>query len=594
MPFDDVKRPGPGGGSHERAINLPPALMALIVINLAVHLGRQVMGESLDQQVVTQLGLVPANYTGDTGAPWWSLLLAPITYQFIHGGWVHLGVNMITLAAFGAPVERLLGVRRFVLFYLSAGVVAGFIHVAFFPTSPDPVVGASGAISGVFGAVLMALRHVGRLNSLLPVAGIWIALNVFFGLSGRRSRHRRRAGRLDGPYRRLRVRPGGVPPVPAGGAAHTATTAARSQRRLSHGRGASVPSLRLGQRRGAGAVGRGAGGALWIERAGRAPRARCLPRHRRRSRSILVHRYLRSLDRFARFVSELSGEQEPVMPRLPFAPATEELATAAATLAAGWRRQRASIDNLAASAQAIVDGLPDPLIAVDRQRRIVRTNRAARGAARARSLADRDLSTALRHPELLAAIDSLLATADGNFVGPDQVAVDLVLSGALGARRHRPCPPPAARRGRRIAGADRAARHHRAPPRRAHARRLRRQCQPRAQDADRRHHGLHRDAARAGARRCGRARALPRHHGRAGRPHAPPGRRPADAVAHRAARACPARGARSISAACCASVRDLLQLKAASAQGRDRAGGRCRRCRRRSATTTSSPSCSRT
>lgn len=184
MPFDDVRRQGPGGGSHERAINLPPALLVLIVINLAVHVARQLMSESMDQQVVTQLGLVPAAFTGEPGGPWWSLLLSPITYQFIHGGWVHLGVNMISLAAFGAPVERLLGVRRFVLFYLSAGVVAGFIHVAFFPDSPDPVVGASGAISGVFGAVLMALRHVGRLSSLLPVAGIWIALNVFFGLWG--------------------------------------------------------------------------------------------------------------------------------------------------------------------------------------------------------------------------------------------------------------------------------------------------------------------------------------------------------------------------------------------------------------------------
>lgn len=145
--------------------------------------------------------------------------------------------------------------------------------------------------------------------------------------------------------------------------------------------------------------------------------------------AILVHRYLHSLSRFARFVSELSGEQEPVMPRLPFAPATEELATAAATLAAGWRRQRASIDNLAASAQAIVDGLPDALIAVDRQRRIVRTNRAA-VALLGPLLPDRDLSTGLRQPELLAAIDSLLATIDGNYVGPTQVAVDLVLSGA--------------------------------------------------------------------------------------------------------------------------------------------------------------------
>ena len=46
------------------------------------------------------------------------------------------------------------------------------------------MVGASGAISGVFGAVLMAMRQAGRLSSLLPVAGIWIALNVFFGVFG--------------------------------------------------------------------------------------------------------------------------------------------------------------------------------------------------------------------------------------------------------------------------------------------------------------------------------------------------------------------------------------------------------------------------
>ncbi len=145
---------------------------------------------------------------------------------------------------------------------------------------------------------------------------------------------------------------------------------------------------------------------------------------------VLVQRYLGSLARFARFVGELSGEQEPVMPRLPFAPATEELASAAATLAAGWRRQRASIDNLAASAQAVVDGLPDPLIGVDRQRRIVRTNRAA-VALLGTMGADRDLSTALRHPQLLSAIDALLETgADGNFVGPDQTAVEIVLSGA--------------------------------------------------------------------------------------------------------------------------------------------------------------------
>src|SRR5581483_10968760 len=87
-----------------------------------------------------------------------------------------------------------------------------------------------------------------------------------------------------------------------------------------------------------------------------------------------------------------------------------------------------SIDNLAASAQAIVDGLPDPLIAVDRQRRIVRSNRAA-VALLGQVQADRDLSTVLRHPALLSAIDALLAAADGNFVGPDRATVALALPG---------------------------------------------------------------------------------------------------------------------------------------------------------------------
>ena len=62
--------------------------------------------------------------------------------------------------------------------------MAGLIHVAFYWGDPNPVVGASGAISGVFGAVLMLLHQSGRMSSLLPVAGIWIALNVFFGLVG--------------------------------------------------------------------------------------------------------------------------------------------------------------------------------------------------------------------------------------------------------------------------------------------------------------------------------------------------------------------------------------------------------------------------
>jgi len=183
MPFDNAGRPGPGRGTGERAINLPPALMWLIGINVAIQLLRTLLGDEADQALVLQFGLVPAAYSGG-GHDLLAQVAAPLTYQFLHGGWMHLIINMVSLAAFGAPVERLLGARRFVLFYLSAGLVAGLVHVVLFPESVDPVIGASGAISGVFGGVLMLMRYVGSLTSLLPVAAIWIGLNIFFGLLG--------------------------------------------------------------------------------------------------------------------------------------------------------------------------------------------------------------------------------------------------------------------------------------------------------------------------------------------------------------------------------------------------------------------------
>lgn len=184
MPFDNVGRPGPGRGAGERAINLPPTVLWLIAANVVVQVVRSLLlSEEADTALIQQFGLVPAAYSAGSG-DLLSQIAAPITYQFLHGGWMHLVVNMVSLAAFGAPVERLLGSRRFILFYLSAGIVAGLVHVALNFDSVDPVIGASGAISGVFGAVLMLMRRLGSLTSLLPVAAIWIGLNVLFGVLG--------------------------------------------------------------------------------------------------------------------------------------------------------------------------------------------------------------------------------------------------------------------------------------------------------------------------------------------------------------------------------------------------------------------------
>ena len=77
MPFDNDDRPGRGRGTGERAINLPPAVMWLIGINVAVHLLRQILGEQADQDMILQFGLVPAAYTSDNGPGLLLLLIAP-------------------------------------------------------------------------------------------------------------------------------------------------------------------------------------------------------------------------------------------------------------------------------------------------------------------------------------------------------------------------------------------------------------------------------------------------------------------------------------------------------------------------------------
>ncbi len=80
---------------------------------------------------------------------WWT----PLTYTLLHGGWTHLAVNGLTLAAFGAPVARRFGPLRFLAFYAACGIAGAAAHLLLHPLDFGPVVGASAAISGTMAAV---------------------------------------------------------------------------------------------------------------------------------------------------------------------------------------------------------------------------------------------------------------------------------------------------------------------------------------------------------------------------------------------------------------------------------------------------------
>ena len=124
--------------------------------------------------------------------------------------------------------------------------------------------------------------------------------------------------------------------------------------------------------------------------------------------AVVARLYLRDFSRFGSFVDALANDLEPAEPRFSVAPAADALSRAAITLTAGWRRNQAAIEGLEASARAIIDGLPDPLVAIDRQRRLTRANRAATLLLGEVPLG-RDLSACLRQPSLLDATDAVLA-----------------------------------------------------------------------------------------------------------------------------------------------------------------------------------------
>jgi membrane associated rhomboid family serine protease len=156
--------------------------LGLIGLNVATWLFVQGAGMGLPlARSVCELGLIPGELTGlvppGTRFPMGEgvvCLTDPgrqtshlFTSMFLHGSWMHLIGNMWFLWLFGNNVEDSMGRARFALFYLICGLTAALVQVVTSPSSPIPMVGASGAISGVMGAYLILFPRV-RVFAMVP------------------------------------------------------------------------------------------------------------------------------------------------------------------------------------------------------------------------------------------------------------------------------------------------------------------------------------------------------------------------------------------------------------------------------------------
>jgi membrane associated rhomboid family serine protease len=181
---DDV----PGGGARYVTI----ALLVANVLAFFLELGQA--NEAALQAFIQSWGVVPREYSAGTDLaphiplPFWTTLL---TSMFLHGGWMHLGGNMLYLWIFGDNLEKVMGHVRFLIFYLVCGIAAGLAHIVFNSGSNIPTVGASGAISGVLGGYLLLFPR-NRVRVLtrggvtavpaFVTLGLWIVIQVLSSL----------------------------------------------------------------------------------------------------------------------------------------------------------------------------------------------------------------------------------------------------------------------------------------------------------------------------------------------------------------------------------------------------------------------------
>jgi membrane associated rhomboid family serine protease len=176
----------------------PVVTWTLIAVNCAVFLFQVSLTPAQLDRFLLDFALIPARYLEIFGygiADFTAADIVPFfTMMFLHGGWLHLILNMWMLWLFGPAIEDRVGAGRFLAFYLACGVAAALAHVIFNLPSTVPAVGASGAIAGVLGC-FMRLFPLARVIVLVPVLfiplffevpalvfiGMWFLIQLFQG-----------------------------------------------------------------------------------------------------------------------------------------------------------------------------------------------------------------------------------------------------------------------------------------------------------------------------------------------------------------------------------------------------------------------------
>ncbi|WP_223479293.1 rhomboid family intramembrane serine protease [Oricola indica] len=189
-------------GGSVPAFNLHGSIVLLAAICIAVHFIRtMVLSDDENTWLLVKTAFFPLRYSPEVLTFDLPTLISPVTYAFLHGDWVHLGVNVVWLSIFGSPLAYRIGWRRSILFWVVTAAAAAATHLVIYFNEAIPVIGASGAVSGFMGAAarfglranrreprrgfdgpLLTIRQTLRTPGVLPFLLIWVVVNIFVGV----------------------------------------------------------------------------------------------------------------------------------------------------------------------------------------------------------------------------------------------------------------------------------------------------------------------------------------------------------------------------------------------------------------------------
>lgn len=159
-------------------------VLSFIIVHIPVHL---IFSSDTKIQILYMMGFVPGYFTGAFDHFPWFAPLGLFMHLFIHGGWMHLLFNSVMALALGTFFEREFGTRITALFFLACGLAGAGMYFMFNPLSTVPVIGASGSISGFFGAILILLYQRRQLGAVgkrgpWPIILFWALFMVIIGM----------------------------------------------------------------------------------------------------------------------------------------------------------------------------------------------------------------------------------------------------------------------------------------------------------------------------------------------------------------------------------------------------------------------------